>query len=280
MGTTNSRAGGPTSADACRGALLRQRPGTQDVQSAQSNLQFVASASSARRTWPSMCGMRRWLRAQRGFLLFMLCLGVFRTAVADWNPVPTGSMRPTILEGDVVFVNRLAYDLKFPLTDHALARLGEPRRGDIVTFSSPRDGTRLIKRLVALPGDTVEVVDGVLRLNGRPATYSGLEPRVEALRGGLRLDALRATEEVAGSRRRVQYLAGAGGVARRFGPVVVPAGHYFMLGDNRDDSEDSRYIGSVPRERLIGRAERTLVSADILGDWRPRWERIGAPLQL
>ncbi|MDP2022390.1 MAG: signal peptidase I, partial [Hydrogenophaga sp.] len=83
--------------------------------------------------------MKQWLRDNRGFLVLLLCFGVFRTAIADWNPVPSGSMRPTILEGDVVLVNRLAYDLKMPLTDVSLARLGEPQRGDIVTFSSPTD---------------------------------------------------------------------------------------------------------------------------------------------
>ena len=89
--------------------------------------------------------MGKWLKANRGLVVFLLCLGVFRTAVADWNPVPTASMRPTIVEGDVVLVNRLAYDLKLPFTDIILARLGEPRRGDIVTFASPRDGTRFAR---------------------------------------------------------------------------------------------------------------------------------------
>ena len=99
--------------------------------------------------------MRRALRENRGFVAFLLLFGLFRTAVADWNPIPSGSMHPTLLEGDVVFVNRLAYDLKVPLTDHILLHLSDPKRGDIVTFSSPKDGTRLIKRLVAIPGDKV-----------------------------------------------------------------------------------------------------------------------------
>src|SRR5512138_457339 len=90
--------------------------------------------------------MPKWFRNNRGFLLFLLLFGLFRTAVADWNPIPSGSMRPTLLEGDVVLVNRLAFDLKVPLTDIVVARLGEPKRGDIVTFSSPKDGVRLIKR--------------------------------------------------------------------------------------------------------------------------------------
>lgn len=222
--------------------------------------------------------MRHWLRAHRGFLLFLLCLGVFRTVVADWNPVPTGSMRPTILEGDVVFVNRLAYDLKLPLSDVVLARLGEPRRGDIVTFRSPRDGTRLIKRLVALPGDVVAIDDGVLVVNGEPAQYEGLHAVQEPARQGVPRAALRAEEALDGRSHAVQFLEGWPG-PRGFGPVVVPAGHYFMLGDNRHDSEDSRFIGAVARPLLIGRAERTLVSADILGRGWPRWERTGTPLR-
>jgi signal peptidase I len=101
--------------------------------------------------------MKGFIRANKGFILFMLLFGVFRTAVADWNPIPSSSMRPNLLEGDVVFVNRLAFDLKVPLTDTIVTHTGEPQRGDVVTFSSPKDGTRLIKRLVALPGDVVEM---------------------------------------------------------------------------------------------------------------------------
>lgn len=222
--------------------------------------------------------MTGWIRQQRGFLLFLLCLGVFRTAVADWNPIPSGSMRPTLLEGDVVFVDRLAYDLKIPLTDHSLARLGEPQRGDVVTFSSPKDGTRLIKRIVALPGDRVEVRGGRLFVNGEGAEYSEPVQVQEPVAPGLVLPALRAREALAGHRRTVQYL---GGVAARrdFPAVVVPAGQYFMLGDNRDNSEDSRFIGFVPRESLIGRARRVIVSADILGWWLPRTERTISPIE-
>ena len=87
--------------------------------------------------------MKDLIRANKGFIAFLLLFGVFRTAVADWNPIPSGSMRPSLLEGDVVLVNRLAYDLKLPLTNVVLARMGEPRRGDVVTFYSPVDGTRL-----------------------------------------------------------------------------------------------------------------------------------------
>src|SRR5690606_7478185 len=206
--------------------------------------------------------MGKWLKAHRGLLVFLLCLGVFRTAVADWNPVPSASMRPTIVEGDVVLVNRLAWDLKLPLTDIRLAHLGDPRRGDIATFTSPRDGTRLIKRIVAIPGDRVEVRDDVLYLDGVASTYDGARLEPEPLGNGRSTTALHATEHSGGDMRSVQFLPRA--TPRDFGPLTVPPGHYFMLGDNRDNSEDSRWIGVVPRERLIGRAHHLLASADIL----------------
>ena len=216
--------------------------------------------------------MKKWLRDNRGLVIFLLCFGVFRTAVADWNPIPSGSMRPTLLEGDVVFVNRLAYDLKLPLSDVSVTRLGEPRRGDIVTFSSPADGTRLIKRLVAGPGDTVEMRDEVLLINGQAAHYSDIRSALETLGPGYQVDATRVTEHLDGAPREVQFMP-AISAKRSFGPLVVPADHFFMLGDNRDNSQDSRYIGTVPRALLIGRAERVLVSADLTRYGLPRWER-------
>ncbi len=222
--------------------------------------------------------MRSWIKDNRGFLLFLVLFGVFRTAIADWNPIPSGSMRPTLLEGDVVLVNRVAYDLKLPLTDIALAHLGEPQRGDIVTFSSPKDGTRLIKRIVALPGDRVQMRDEVLFINGQAAHYSEPVALQEHLAGfNVDVAAVRAREDVAGGQRVVQFMPGVQ-ARRNFDTLVVPANSYFMLGDNRDNSEDSRYIGVVPRELLIGRAHRVLVSANILENWLPRLERVGQAL--
>lgn len=222
--------------------------------------------------------MRQLIHANRFFLLLLLSFGLFRTAVADWNPIPSGSMRPTILEGDVVLVNRLAYNVKVPLTDTVLARTGDPRRGDVVTFSSPLDGTRLIKRVVGLPGDTVAMRDGKLEVNGQSATYADAQSVLEPVDGGTLLPATRMDETLPGTpTRRVQRLDGV--TARRdFAPVRVPADSYLVLGDNRDNSAGSRYIGFVPRHLLIGQAHRVLVSADILGNWLPRFDRFGAAL--
>ncbi len=216
-------------------------------------------------------------RNNRGFLCFLLLFGIFRTAVADWNPIPSGSMHPTLLEGDVVFVNRLAYNLKVPLTDYILVQLDAPQRGDVVTFSSPTDGTRLIKRLVAIPGDTVEMRNKVLIINGEAAAYAPVEHGFDEIASDAPWQVVHGNESVAGAQRAVQWLNHA--PARdNFGPITLAADTYWMLGDNRDNSADSRYYGAVPREKLIGKAVRVLVSADILGNWLPRWERLLKPL--
>ena len=222
--------------------------------------------------------MKGFIRANKGFILFLCLFGVFRTAVADWNPIPSGSMRPNLLEGDVVFVNRLAFDLKVPLTDRIVAHTGEPQRGDVVTFSSPKDGTRLIKRLVAVPGDVVEMRNELLIINGQQASYDSLQQVMEPAGKG-QVPALRISETVDGHARRVQFIPQVNTPARNFGPVTVPPDQYMMLGDNRDNSADSRYIGFVPRNLLIGRAERVLVSADILENWGPRFDRFGMSLR-
>lgn len=227
--------------------------------------------------------MKNLIRDNRGLLVFLLLFGLFRTAVADWNPIPSGSMRPSLLEGDVAFVNRLAYDLKLPLTDIILVHTGEPRRGDIITFSSPRDGTRLIKRVIALPGDKVEMRDKALIINGQAAGYDALGTVMERLgdgahgRNSVTTRALRLTEQVGQERHTIQWLAGVNSMDN-FGPLMIPADQFLVLGDNRDNSADSRYIGLVPRHLLIGRAVRILVSADIQGNWLPRFERFGMRL--
>jgi signal peptidase I len=220
--------------------------------------------------------MKSWMRANKGFVMFLLLFGVFRTAVADWNPIPSGSMRPNLLEGDVVLVNRLAFDLKLPLTDIILTHLGEPRRGDVVTFSSPKDATRLIKRVLALPGDVVEMRDEHLVINGQPASYTLPRETTEPMPGGV-TTALQLTETVGGRQHRIQVLPQIA-ARRNFAPVTIPKDEFLMLGDNRDNSADSRFIGLVPRALLIGRAERVLVSADINGNWMPRVDRFGRPL--
>jgi len=222
--------------------------------------------------------MRLWLKDNRGFIAFLICFGFFRLAIAGWNRIPSGSMRPTLLEGDVVLVNRLAYDFKFPLTDTPLIELGTPKRGDVVVFTSPKDGVRLIKRLVAVPGDTLEMRNEVLLINGVAAGYSDPTASFEPVEKGMPIPAIRATEHAVGYDHLVQFLPDIP-ARRNFGPLVVPEESYFFLGDNRDNSADSRFIGLVPRKLLLGRAHHIVASADIKGDWLPRFDRFGDRIQ-
>ena len=216
------------------------------------------------------------VRANKGLLLFLLLFGVFRTAVADWSPIPSGSMRPNLLEGDVVFINRLAYDLKIPLTERQVAHLGDPVRGDVVVFYSPLDGTRLIKRVLAVPGDLVEMRNDRLTINGEEAAYALVGTARESA-GGREVDAVRLSESVGGTHQRVQLLPGVPAL-RDIAPLRIPRGQYLMLGDNLNNSADSRVIGLVPRAKLLGRAEHILVSANYQHDWKPRFERFGMAL--
>jgi signal peptidase I len=221
--------------------------------------------------------IRSLIRSNRGFLAFLLLFGLVRTAVADYNVIPSGSMRPNLLEGDVVLVNRLAYNLKLPLTDIVLARLGEPRHGDIVTFFSPKDRVRLIKRVVGLPGDIVTMKNKQLLINGRQVEYALIGVVSEDAGDGRRWPSVRVREELGDHPYPIQWLDGTGNAAS-FGPIVIPPDRYLVLGDNRDNSFDSRFLGLIPRDLLIGRASRVLVSAAITDNWMPRIDRFGKSL--
>src|SRR5580765_3137659 len=112
-----------------------------------------------------------WRKEIRPLLILAVILFAVRSSLADWNDVPSGSMRPTILEGDRILVNKLAYDLKVPFTTWHIAEWSNPQRGDIAVFYSPHDGKRLVKRVIGLPGDTIELRDSALVINGEPVTY-------------------------------------------------------------------------------------------------------------
>src|SRR5256885_2465447 len=115
---------------------------------------------------------KKVLNEIRVFLAMLLVISSLRSALADWNDVPTGSMKPTIEEGDRVVVNKLAYDLKIPFTTIEVAKWGDPKRGDIVVLFSPEDGTRLVKRVVGVPGDRIEMRENQLFINGKAMPWS------------------------------------------------------------------------------------------------------------
>ena len=192
--------------------------------------------------------MRRPVRDALQFLVFVSCTLAARSSVADHYVVPTGSMIPTVLVEDHVVVNHLAYDVHLPFTNMSLWAHGTPARGDVVTLTSPEDGKRLLKRVVAVPGDEVRVRNGRLMIGGQLAAMDAqgreiLGPVVHAVR-----------------------LTAGGG--RDFGPAVVPSGRYLVMGDNRGESHDGRMFGFVDRTAITGRAIGVFWRSDGLA-WQP-----------
>lgn len=221
---------------------------------------------------------RRW-REYRGLLLFLLLMCSFRSAWADWVYVPTGSMNPTILEGDRLLIDKHVYGLRVPFSLLHLTPGANPNRGDIVVFDSPRGGTSLVKRVIALPGDSVALDGERLIVNGVAASYApGDAAELQRL--------LRATREHDPEVVRESGVLPGHDIlllpGRRhellLGPVTVPPGMYFVLGDNRDNSADSRYIGFVPRRNIVGRATRVVLSLNPDRYYAPRPGRFFSPL--
>jgi signal peptidase I len=203
----------------------------------------------------------------------VLLLFVFRSAIADWNDVPTGSMKPTIIEGDRVFVNTLAYDLKVPFTQWHLAQWDNPKRGEIVVFFSPADGERLVKRVIGVPGDVIELRTDRLLVNGQPVRYEPLAPKyLNEIPTAEQPQHQFATEKLDAHSHPLMATP-ALRAPRTFGPITVPAGQYFMMGDNRDNSFDSRFYGCVDRSRIVGRASAVVISMDHSDYFLPRWHR-------
>ena len=198
------------------------------------------------------------------FILFILLMSVFRSAVADWYTVPTGSMQPTIKEGDRIIVNKMAYDLKFPFSQVTLLSTGEPKRGEIVVFESKAADNRLIKRMIGLPGDVIEMRNEKLYINGTALNYQITDKNAEKLF---------TTEQVDSITHFIRIDENKSDQLSNFSPITVPVGHYLVLGDNRRNSADSRVYGFVPRHELKGKATTIAFSFDYDNYYLPRENR-------
>jgi signal peptidase I len=205
----------------------------------------------------------------RIFILMLLIISSMRSALADWNDVPTGSMKPTIQEGDRVVVNKLAYDLKVPFTTIEIWKWSDPKRGDIVVLFSPVDGVRLVKRVVGIPGDTVSMTNNQLYVNGKQVPQTQASGPFDDEEQGMTFV---ADEVLAGRLHKVMFTPQIQ-ARRTFDPVLVPEGKYFVMGDNRDNSNDSRYIKLIDRRRIVGRALAVAFSLDRNHHWTPRFNR-------
>jgi signal peptidase I len=218
----------------------------------------------------------QYLARNKGFIVFMLGLIAFRSACADWSVVPTGSMQPTIRVGDRIVIDKAAYDIRLPLTHISLIHLADPQRGDIVVLDSHAAHERLVKRVIGMPGDEIALRGNVLYVNGVAATYSPIT--VQGIHDDQLDPASYAMESLGSLQHRVRLSLYRPSEMRDFGPVTVPAGQYLLLGDNRDNSEDSRYLGFFPRNEIVGRSRYVALSLDPNHDYLPRRQRFAARL--
>ena len=213
--------------------------------------------------------------------MFIFIMVMFRSAVADWNQVPSGSMLPSILIGDRVIVDKLAYDLRVPLTLTRIAQWDNPKRSDIVTFESPKDGLLLIKRVIGIPGDIVSLKDNRLSINGVTGQYEKL-PR-QSMHADLQIPFSHTEvflEKLLGQERQIMLFRNPSkSTNSSFQSITVPQGYYLMLGDNRDNSGDYRAIGLVARSAITGRAETVAFSLNYDDNYLPRGDRFLADLK-
>jgi signal peptidase I len=212
----------------------------------------------------------------RRFIIFLVGMLFFRSAIADWYQVPTGSMEPNILIGDRVWVNKLAYDHKVPFTTVNLSRHSEPKRGEIVVFYSEAADKRLIKRVIGVPGDVISMHRNRLTINGvptklTPTSDNELTLDNQAQNTLILFEAL--PESGRANDHQIKLHLDAFSQLAFFSPQVVSDDHLWVMGDNRDNSADSRVIGLVPRSELIGRAEKVILSLDKNDYYLPRESR-------
>ena len=216
-----------------------------------------------------MFKVKRLLQQNKGFILFIILMSVFRSAIADWNSVPSGSMKPTIEIGDRIGINKLAYDIKIPFINHSLLRLSEPQRGDIIVFESKAAETRMVKRVIGQPGDRIAMNNNQLIINGQPVQY--IDQTSNA-------DKLILSENLPNNPHLIALIKDRASRYDSFDLVVVPPDSYLVLGDNRRNSSDSRVYGFIPRAEIIGRAENVVLSFNPDNYFIPRANRVWQPL--
>lgn len=211
----------------------------------------------------------------RSFFPVILIVLLIRSFLFEPFRIPSDSMMPTLLDGDFIFVNKFSYGLRLPVINTKIIPVGDPQRGDVIVFRLPRDpATNYIKRLVGLPGDHIVVRGQNLYINGErvPTDLNG------TYTGHGVIGATLATEHLGDVDHSVLYLRDRYDGEGRDYDEIVPAGHYFFMGDNRDNSKDSRFfdVGFVPERNLVGKAVRIWLNWDLPN--APIWDRIGTPI--
>ncbi len=208
----------------------------------------------------------------RSFFPVLLVVVVLRSFVAEPFRIPSGSMMPTLEVGDFILVNKFAYGVRLPVVRTKIIPGSEPKRGDVIVFKYPKQPeVDYIKRVIGLPGDRIRYENKQLTINGQviPQEKLGIYPGDGA--NGRDVGALLMREDLLGVVHEILQRPGAVGPEGEF---TVPAGKYFVMGDNRDNSNDSRYWGFVPEENLVGRAMLVWMNLDTHG-WHVKPQRIG-----
>jgi signal peptidase I len=210
----------------------------------------------------------------RSFFPVVLIVLLVRSFLFEPFRIPSASMMPGLVDGDFIFVDKFSYGLRLPVIDTKIVPIGAPRRGDVIVFRLPSDpSVHFIKRLIGLPGDHIVVSDNRITINGVPVplTPDGVYS------GGYGFTGAELGLERFGAEQHVVMFA-PNRAAKDF-ETVVPAGHYFFMGDNRNDSEDSRFpmVGFVPEQNLVGHAVRIWLNWPFPG-W-PDWHRIGMKIR-
>lgn len=204
----------------------------------------------------------------RSFFPVLIFVLVIRSFIFEPFRIPSGSMKPTLLEGDFIFVKKFSYGLRLPVTETKVIETGSPKRGDVVVFRLPSDPSiNYIKRVIGLPGDSVRFERQRLTINGELIDISATGDMFER--------APVYSEDLDG--RIHETLIYNQGESLRDGVYEIPEGHYFMMGDNRDRSKDSRYIGPIAEKYLVGEAVRVWMH---WVPWdMPLWGRVGTKIE-
>lgn len=218
---------------------------------------------------------RFWIKQEEGVVEFfgslapvLLLVLLLRSFLVEPFQIPSRSMVPTLKVGDFILVSKWNYGIRLPVLRTKLFDVGQPQRGDVIVFFPPHEDRYFIKRLVGLPGDKVQVLNGVVFINEKMVPQSATEMQSDAPRSVIMSETIDDVEHYI--QRRIPPTR----ISQNYS-AVVPEGHYFMMGDSRDNSSDSRVWGPVPEDRIVGRAFARWMFWDSF-DSLPSFSRAGA----
>jgi signal peptidase I len=217
-----------------------------------------------------------WIEYCKSFFPVILAVLLLRSFLVEPFRIPSGSMMPTLLVGDFILVNKYAYGIRLPVLNTKIVDIGEPRRGDVVVFRYPKDpSVDYIKRVVGLPGDRIGYYNKILHINGEPIAQVPAGVYVGKGSGVSMSGAGKRQEQLGDVQHQILVMPRTPGLE---GEYVVPDNEYFVMGDNRDNSNDSRYWGPVPEQNLVGKAFRIWMNWDS-ANGGIEWDRIGRKIQ-